>query len=76
MLNSLIQLDNHAVPKESFWLVALAPVTLLPFLIPALGRSTAWYVRVLRLILVLAPLVAAVYLAAKYETIAGQADWS
>jgi hypothetical protein len=76
MLNSLIQLDNHLVPKESFWLVALAPVTLLPFLIPVLGRSTAWYVRVLRLILVLAPLVAAVYLAAKYEAIAGQDDWS
>ena len=75
MLSSIIQLEDHTVPKESFWLVALAPLVLLPFLIPALSRRTAWYVRLLRIALVLAPLVAAVVLAAKYETIAGQDEW-
>jgi hypothetical protein len=75
MLAARSSLPDNAVPTESFWLVALAPLALLPFLIPALARRNAWYVRVIRAALVLAPLVVAVVLAAKYETIAGQDDW-
>jgi hypothetical protein len=75
LLTALIQLTDHAVPKLCFWLVALAPLVLLPFLIPALARSRAWYLRVFRFALVLAPLVTAVVLAAQHETIAGQDEW-
>ena len=75
MLAARSSLPDNAVPIESFWLIALAPLVLLPFLIPTLARRNAWYVRVIRAVLVLAPLVVAVVLAAKYETIAGQDGW-
>jgi hypothetical protein len=75
MLAARSSLPDNAVPTESFWLVALAPLVLLPFLVPFLARRSAWYLRVLRALLVLAPLVTAVVLAAKYETIATQDEW-
>lgn len=65
----------HNVPAASFWLVALAPLVLAPFLIPAVARRDGWKLRTLRSALVLAPLAAAVVLAARQETIAGQDEW-
>jgi hypothetical protein len=61
----------HQVPEVAFWLVALAPATLLPFLIPAVTRNQdRWYVRAGRALLVLAPIIAAAVLAAEHETLA------
>jgi hypothetical protein len=54
--------DQGNVPEEAFWLIALAPLVLLPFLIPALYRKNDWFVRVIRFLLVLAPLIAAIVL--------------
>jgi hypothetical protein len=64
-------MSAHQVPEAAFWLVALAPAMLLPFLIPAVARNQdRWYVRAMRAILVLAPLVAAAVLASQNETLA------
>jgi hypothetical protein len=62
--------DGHNVPGACFWLVVLAPLVLLPFLLPAVTRKTGWKVPALRAALVLLPLVVAVALAAHYETLA------
>jgi hypothetical protein len=58
--------DEHPVPVECFWLVALAPLVLLPFLVPAINRLPRWAVIPLRALLVLAPLVVAVFIANKH----------
>jgi hypothetical protein len=58
------------VPDVSFLLVSLAPLALGPFLIPALSRKNGWLVRAIRFVLVLAPLVAAVVIAAQHDQIA------
>jgi hypothetical protein len=68
-------LSANAVPPTAFWLVALAPLVLLPFLIPVLARKNGWQVRVIRAVLVLAPLVAAVVLAAQHEQLAFEEEW-
>jgi hypothetical protein len=60
---------DHAVPARCFWLVALAPVVLLPFLIPAVNRLPRWLIITLRTALVLAPLVAAVLIADQHAKI-------
>jgi hypothetical protein len=41
-----------------------------PFLIPALARKRGCFVRIARFILILAPLIAAVTLAAQHEVLA------
>ena len=61
--------------EVAFWLVALAPLALTPFLIPRLNRQNGWLARIARAVLVLAPLVAAVVLASKHETIAFEEPW-
>lgn len=58
------------VPVGAFWLVGLAPLALLPFLVPALARRNGWAARLVRLLLVLTPLVAALWLADRHETLA------
>jgi hypothetical protein len=64
-------MSAHQVPEAAFWLVALAPAMLLPFLIPAVARNQdRWYVRAARALLVLAPLIAAAVLASQNETLA------
>jgi hypothetical protein len=63
-------LEDNLVPPLCFWLVALAPLALLPFAIPPLSRKHGWFARGFRAVLVLAPLIAAVVLAAQHETIA------
>ncbi len=58
------------VPDVSFLLVSLAPLVLAPFLVPALARMNSRQVRAIRTVLVLAPLVAAIVLAAQHDQIA------
>lgn len=58
--------DNN-VPAASFWLVALAPLVLTPFLIPRLNRQAGWLACTARAVLVLAPLAIAVVLAMQHE---------
>jgi hypothetical protein len=55
------------VPYESFLLVSFAPIVLAPFLIPFLSRKNGWQVRAIRATLVLAPLAAAIIIAAQHE---------
>lgn len=68
-------LTESQVPVGSFVLVALAPLALLPFLLPVVARQPKWVVIPLRALLVLAPLVAAVVLAAQHETLAFEEEW-
>jgi hypothetical protein len=74
MLNGRFLVESQ-VPVTSFWLVALAPLGLLPFLIPAVARLPRGVVIPLRAMLVLAPLVAAVVLAAQHEKLAFEEEW-
>jgi hypothetical protein len=59
--------DDNKVPAECFWLVALTPLVLAPFLVPWVSRQNKWLLFALRVLLVLTPLVVAVALAGKYE---------
>jgi len=70
-------LPDNNVPAESFWLVALAPLALTPFLIPRLARQHGWFARIVRLVLVLTPLVIALVLAARHEKLPweGEPEW-
>lgn len=68
-------LGEHQVPAACFWLVALTPVVLLPFLIPVLSRTKHWLVPTARAILVLAPIIIAVVLAAQHEKLAFEEEW-
>lgn len=70
VLGTRPSMDTHNVPLLALWLVALAPLTLAPFLIPALSRKQGWLVRIIRFILILAPLIAAVTLAMQHEKLA------
>src|SRR5262245_55528457 len=58
---------ENSVPVMCFWLVALSPLVLMPFLIPWLNRQSRWIEVPIRAILVLAPLVIAVMLAAEHQ---------
>ncbi|MCI0703016.1 MAG: hypothetical protein L0241_18210 [Planctomycetia bacterium] len=66
---------EHNVPVACFWLVALAPLVLLPFLIPWLNRQSKWIEIPLRAILILAPLVLAVTMAAEHEKLPFEKEW-
>lgn len=74
MLNGRYLVDSQ-VPVASFWLVALAPLGLLPSFIPVIARQPRWLVVPLRALLVLAPLVVAVVLAAQHEKLAFEEEW-
>lgn len=74
MLNGRYLVESQ-VPVASFWLVALAPLALLPFLIPAVGRLPRWVIITLRAVFVLTPLVVAVLLAAQHEQLAFEEEW-
>ncbi|QDU21497.1 hypothetical protein ETAA1_34640 [Urbifossiella limnaea] len=74
MLNGRYLVESQ-VPVTSFCLVALAPLGLIPFLIPVVARLPRWVVILLRAVFVLAPLVAAVVLAAQHEKLAFEEEW-
>lgn len=67
--------DISKVPVGAFVLAALAPLALLPFLIPQLGRRNDWFTRAARLVLILTPLGIALVLADAHETLAFGDDW-
>jgi MFS family permease len=75
LLGGRPSLAENQVPSASFWLITLAPATLAPFLIPALGRRTGWLVILVRLVLILTPVVVALVLAAQYEQLAFEEEW-
>lgn len=58
---------DNKVPDLCFWLVALSPLLLAPFLIPRISRQNRWLLLVLRVLLVLAPLIVAGLLAGQHE---------
>jgi hypothetical protein len=66
MLNGRILTESN-VPLASFWLIALAPLALTPFLIPSLAVRNGWIVRIVRAVLVLTSVVIAVVMAAQHE---------
>ena len=57
------------VPLLSFWLVALAPLLLAPWLVPALARRNGWLTRLGRVALILAALITSLLLAGQKETL-------
>jgi hypothetical protein len=67
--------NSHKVPVHCLWMVALAPLVLLPFGIPAVAAKRGWLVRLLRAALVLAPLVAAIVLASEHEKLVFEEEW-
>jgi hypothetical protein len=67
ILGTQPSMETHKVPEVALWLVTLAPLVLLPFLMPALSGKRGWIVRTIRAVVILAPLVAAVTLAAQHE---------
>ena len=66
MLAGRLGIEGPRLPVACYWLVALAPLALLPFLVPRLGRRTGGLTRAGRAVLVLAPLAVAVALAARH----------
>jgi hypothetical protein len=67
MLATRPSLPDNTIPPTSYWLIALAPLVLTPFLIPRLARQHGWLARIVRAALILTPLVIAVALAARGE---------
>jgi hypothetical protein len=63
-------LTEHAVPPACFWLVALTPLILLPFVVPPLGRKSGWYIPVSRAVLVVIPLAVALAVVRQYAQMA------
>lgn len=68
-------LTTSEVPVASFVLAAVAPLALLPWLVPNLSRRTGPWPRFIRCVSVLAVLVAALVLAGRVETLPWQQDW-
>src|SRR5262249_30051706 len=70
-------LPDSNVRAASFWLVALAPLALTPFLIPRLARQNGWLPPVVRALLILTPLAIGVALAAQSEKLPWEveAEW-
>ena len=68
-------LTTSEVPAASFVLVAVAPLTLLPWLAPNLSRRKGPWPRVIRLLSVLTPLVVALVLAGRVESLPWEQDW-
>lgn len=73
LLPGLLLIGNNTteseVPLASFLLVALAPLALLPTLLPPFGRWQGVRLKLLQLALILAPLIVAVVLAMRAESL-------
>ena len=68
-------LTTSEVPVASFVLAAVAPLALLPWLVPNLSRRTGPWPRAIRFVSVLAVLVAALALAGRVETLPWEQEW-
>ena len=73
--SALLGVAVVAGPVASFVLVAVAPLALLPWLVPNLSRRKGPWPRVLRAASVLALLAAALVLAGRVETLPWEQDW-
>ncbi|AMV24478.1 hypothetical protein VT84_08780 [Gemmata sp. SH-PL17] len=69
--------NETKVPALSFWLVALAPLILSPFLVPRVSRQNRWLLLALRAALILVPILIAVLLAGQHEKLPyeEEAEW-
>jgi hypothetical protein len=74
LLSTKLGTDSK-VPDHSFWIVALAPLVLAPWMIPALTRKNGWINFAIRWLLVLTPLVIAVILAGQKESLPWEEEW-
>ena len=74
VLNVRYQTESQ-VPVAAFWLLALAPLGMLPFLIPRVTRQNRWIVGSLRALAVLLPLAIAAVLALQFEQLPPEEDW-
>ena len=68
MLSGRFSTDSQ-VPLLSFWLVALAPMLLAPWLVPVIAHRNGWAVRIIRVVLILGALGVALVLAGQKETL-------
>jgi MFS family permease len=75
MLGARPSFPESNVPAASFWLLALAPLALSPFLIPALSRKNGLIALAARIVLLLIPVVVAIVLAAQNEQLAFDAEY-
>ncbi len=74
LLSTHVSTEN-LVPRSAYLLVALAPLTLAPWLIPALARRTGPLARIARLAILLLPLILAGILAGRVESLPWEAEW-
>lgn len=74
MLSCKMSTDT-TVPVTTFWLLALAPLALSPFLIPRLARHNGWKTRTARALLILIPVAAALVLAGQNATLSFGDEW-
>jgi len=75
MLSCKMSTDT-TVPATTFWLLALAPLALSPFLIPRLARHNGWKTRTARAALILIPVVTALVIAGQNATLSFGDEWS
>lgn len=68
-------LTTSEVPAASFVLAAVAPLALSPWLLPRLNRQTGPWPRVIRLASVLVPLIVALVLAGRVESLPWDEAW-
>lgn len=68
-------LTTSEVPAASFVLAAVAPLALVPWLLPRLQRQTGPWPRVIRAASVLVVLVVALVLAGRVESLPWEQDW-
>ena len=74
LLSTHVSTEN-LVPKSAYLLVALAPLALAPWLIPALARRTGPFSQGLRFAILLIPLILAGILAGRVESLPWEAEW-
>lgn len=67
--------NDSKVPVASFWLLALAPLALAIFLVPAIAKRNPRALAAAKVALVLAPVVVAVVLAGRVETLPWEQEW-
>jgi hypothetical protein len=75
VLNVRFQQSESLVPLAAYWLLALAPLGMLLFMIPRVARQNRWLVGSLRAMAVLIPLAIAMYLAVANETLPPVEQW-
>ena len=74
ILSTKLGTESH-VPAAAYYLVALAPLGLAPWLIPALARRRGWVSTAFQLAAVAVPIAIAVILAGQSETLPWEEEW-